>query len=496
MFVVVQLPMVDARVFAPRTAPRLPVPDWPEPIVDVHPQFVRRFGSAQRRRRGVEGNWVDEAYYVDARRALTVPAPRAAGGGAAMPPVSTAFRRLLVANRGVAPRLEVGLRLGGDAWGASAADVLGRVRAAVCAPTAVAPRGGTAPARALVNLTTWLPAAYARSTTPHPSQDADGAGLVLAGQPLVVAEVARFPWRDAPPWARVVDPGNTGGENLALVWLRTDFGPIRLWMLSRDLADEDRLRNLRIGLLHLHAEQEALDLLLRLFERGTLDVTPSDPTWGDLEDYLNAATRIVGAGSRGGLDQAAITAAEKASLAVGDAVSRLSRQERFERIRRQVWRKAGEFRAERDAVRTIRFVTVHEGGTYVEENSGQIVQGSTIYGSVVNQMHVQTLQDSFNTFVQNHPQQDDLRSAVQDLHAEVQKMLDQIKPESGVDVGEVVDNVQTLTEEAAKAEPRRGTVRSCAKTIADTAKAVGSAAGPVISAVGIVLKILGIPVPF
>lgn len=282
MLVVVQHPLVDVRPLISAETHRTRAPLWPRPLHVYSPEsldaprndFVRSVGRVRRRMRGNPSPWLNEGYFVDARRICGDNQSSTYAGQ--LKPV---FRRLY--HDGIVARLESGfLHSTADRWSfwrpegpAATADV---VKAVLGVSTWFG--GQTAQAAPLVDFGPMLARNLLASTTRRPGQ---------AGTPRVVP----------PSWWLVAGSPAVIVEDRAEYRGREDEATVRhIWQIVKGqrvsvctiaapaYGAADTVRRLRVHLSHLTSELAALEIVLSLCVAGKLD--PDHPS---LRDYLDSA---------------------------------------------------------------------------------------------------------------------------------------------------------------------------------------------------------------
>jgi hypothetical protein len=509
MLLVVQFPIADARPFVSGLSSKLDLPDWPSPTTELNPQFVRCFGPAVRRRRGPDAAWIDERVFCRASRALRFPelgriplgleAGQRRGSLRRLRPhawqflPTCAFRRLLCDGAAVA-RVEVGVAHSSRATrlrGVEGVELFSIMRDFLELPTEVAQVNNTPTPRPLLMQGRNLARLYEQASTRSASTpNGSGLGLVESGMPLIVVEFERDEVKTLPA-VRLVDPAKTQGAQLAFAWVKTERGTIAAWLLGRGSASPQQLRSLRLCLLRLHAEREALDLTLRQLRRGRVSFDPDSKAGDALQDYLNRATRVVQRDWAGGVSQSAILDAFDAAANVLRPEDRTDLAERLENSRNQVLRKLKAYEAKRAYVREIHALTYVEGD--LVEHNEQIITGSTIIGNITNKVAAEKIENSFNT-VANSGASAELKEALTLLNDEVKTLIRQMEDEGGQpeQVADVANLVETFTKQATEKRPLKEVLLAAGKGLVDAAKAVSERVTPIAGAVSAVLKLVGV----
>ena len=489
MLVVVQFPICDSRVFFPGQTARLQLPEWPTPRFEVNPQFVRHFGPAALRRLGANPAWFGETIYCSARRALRFDALPSAGGrndelyGS---PVC-AFRRFFSDGRNAA-RVEVGvhLRRGWRSSLRSTARAVGQVQSVLDLPTHVQGMAGPA---ALMAQGSPLARLYCRASSHRSTSAPVLPELVQDGSPVCVVELGRYEDVEPPDDAVIVDESQVGGISAWFTWIRTGVGAVGTWFIGpQPPISTTNLRTLRLALLRLHSEQEALDLVLKHIQRGDLPYAPRTPAGDQLEDYLNQMIHLLRRDSRFSVAQRELIAALAASGA-GAAKDPDELLDRLKGARRQILRQVENYERERQAQRPVTVYSVEEGGVLKVEQ--QNISGGTFYGPVINSIVAGKIDRSFDTVV-NSSAPDDLKRALGSLHDEARMTVAAMTDSQQGEANRLTDALTTFSEHAVKDRPLQEVVRAAGREILEAAKIVAARAEPILGAVNTVLGILGI----
>jgi hypothetical protein len=461
--------------------------------VGLKPQFVRFFGKAVPREKGADVAWTDESSYCRADRAL-----RLAGLGARKffkdRPVHPccSFRRLLSDGR-VVTRVEIGITLPHRQTGRllviSADELLQVADAMLKLPTLARTWPGRFVLNPLVLQGERLAKLFAYATSYRSKFNfTTTARLVEAGSPLLLIELEGNELTEWPSAFLQVKSDDIQGGDLAFGRIKTDWGYIPIWVLGPGQADRDQLRSLRLCLLRLHAEREALNGFLNQLNRQWITFTPGTPTGDAIECYLNKATRLINKREWSGINQSSISQAFDAAEEVQYIAERTQLLRRYEGARRQIWVKVQRYEEQLRAVRTITTVVVQEGGNYVENK--QTIHGGTFYGAVVNKVDAERIENSFNTFNKENPG-DDLKKAIAFLHEEVKALVAKL-PEDFAQKEEVLANLETFTEQVSRKKPLGDVLKVTGKGLIDAAKTVAEMVGPITTAVTGVLKLFGL----
>jgi len=332
MLILVQFPIVDARLFCGIALRNKPV--WLNLQRDA--DFLPGFGVAKNRREfnDVPPQWRDDANYVSARwalrlkgvaekRALALPgagtdnAPRLWVYRPEKPAsdfcFTPAFRRLFSDGNGFA-RIEIGFWvLGGDS--VDGRGVLSLVRDVMGLEVEVRQLNGPSERRPLRDQAKNLTRLYYQSTrlAPNPSPDDENEmALVRPGVPAVFVDdrILGPSGRRIPSWLEPVARGlgmptltgfpdyavrvpteAAGAMQLAYTSLKTGGTRVALWMIrAAPPAKREAVavsHNLRRCLPRLHSMRQALDGLMRLAGSGAIPYDASNGANGIFEKYLD-----------------------------------------------------------------------------------------------------------------------------------------------------------------------------------------------------------------
>lgn len=487
MLVLVQFPIVDGRFFT-HDSGTVDRPDWGAPrapSLRAHRDFVRGFGRVAFDQTETNPAWADEAAFVHARRAVHFPTLQqrhldSEDGGRCV--VSCRFRRLL-SDGGVAARLEIAFTT--TRVPERRPVPVGEVVRGLLGLPSVVPGAWPGPAtKELILLGPYLARRYAKASTRHGLGIA--AELVAAGDPIVFVDLSSTD--EAAP-SGAIDASAAAPEQrpLILSTTRTPHGGIATWYLSHDglPRPQSEGRDIRTAILRQHVQEEALDRVLRWVATGALDYVPQSPGGDRLEEYINTATKVINRENYLGVNGAELRAALDAVPSAHHGAVQARRRARLDGMRRQVRVKAERFLAERDARRR----AVNVSGRVV--HVGDQVFSGQFYGPVAGAVHAERMENSFNAFTAGRPD-DELRARVTELHEQVAGLVAQLKETAPEQAGEVADTLATFTDELAKDEPNRTTLKALGRGIADVAKNVAEVTAPVAAAVAAVLKVFGI----
>jgi len=489
MFVIVQLPISDARAFHPDADLRLDVPDWEHLPTSINPQFVHYFGRAVERRQHVDQAWPDETTFCLANRALRFQNLAEQRAGLMRP--ECAFRRLFSDGQAVV-RLEIGLAHHSQARklvDLSSQQILTIARDLCDLPTQVPHASSPVTTNKLLKQGTALARLYAQATlkVASASKAASAASLVEAGNPIVIMELERHeaPIPLIPSGFTHVPQNQTLGASLTFGRLVTKSGIVDIWILQRGQATQDAARHLRLCLLRLHAEQEALDLVLKQIRRKRIASPLSEAVAEELNRYFNKRTWLINREKFAGIGQSAIIAASEAAEQVTPPATRKNLAERYEGARRQVWEKIEDYQIRRAAIRVVSVTCIEPGGISVEKVTNVKVSGTGNIVNVAEYMSGVTNQVTNN--LEKSSSSDEVKALVQQLVDQIEAISDKADPKETQAMGK---NLKALSEELAQPEPDRAWYQLSLQGLKDAAEAVGDIAAPIVSVVKKLMPLL------
>ena len=340
MLVVCQLPMSDARALV--GAPRLASPEsaLPQPR-----RFVRGFGPLETAH-AAASSACEETRSASARQAIKL--PDLARGAVAPERLAAAceFRRLHCDGVALA-HVDIGLRIGSrprasgpveriDAQSPLTAVEFDRLIASVLdLPVRVRSLGAPEQSLALHLAGPTVSRLFEQATTAT-----DGAagtrGFVRALVPTILIEYEPGELGALPEEARALDPTVTGGVPLAYLRREHAGQPGGIWFLGVVPGDPRVVRDLRLALLRIHAEQEGLRHVIALLLDGTITYTRGTREGNCLERYLNRVTTAMPESHPGAMPAKAIASVLNAYQEPVPRGQRALLVQRLSHVKRQI----------------------------------------------------------------------------------------------------------------------------------------------------------------
>jgi hypothetical protein len=308
---ILQFPFCDLRPFVAPQA-RLLRPHWPTP--DAGSEFVRFFGQV--RERGADEQFSrDELVFCRAKNALKLP------NFSHRHDWAIAFRRLLSDGRSIS-RFEVGIKILRKMR--TRGEVLRLLGGILDSPCVVR---GERRGRAVLSAGEGVAKLYAAAT--HRGSEPIDATDVVCGRPCLLLEYDPVETSELPMSIDYQRPG----QGLAFARLTHHGIALNTWYVSTRAS---RSRMLRLTLLRLHAEHQALKYVVRAIEEGRIALDRGTPTSDAAQSFLSDTMRLLAQGERNGVAQKDLveTVHTYEELCAADEVALL--QQRLGSIRRQV----------------------------------------------------------------------------------------------------------------------------------------------------------------
>jgi hypothetical protein len=302
MLIHLQFPIVDLRGLAGFEDSRLPVPSWPTPLHDE--EFIRSTGIIRKRPKGGLHGWIGEECYCDARQSIKLDTKSIAAGRLERWNLRVAFRRFYFDGTAVA-KFEVGFvtdRNFALSHDNALNDFLSELLATL---VRIGRQGEEASSCRLIESGKALASLYASASNRHrwrgllkwiPRQNRES--LVIAGTPAVFIEITPRDMNtvNLPLGAREIKMKDAC---LRLFHWRstTDGRSFPVWAaVHPDYTKHPNqekiieVRKLRLYMLRLSAENQALIRVLKALNSDQIKPKPRSAHSDVLQDYLNRAT--------------------------------------------------------------------------------------------------------------------------------------------------------------------------------------------------------------
>ncbi len=303
MLLSIQFPFSDSRIFIGEKAKLLGRPHWPSVSPDV--DFVRSFGSIRKRRLGGIAGWVGENALCEADRALRFPrieSFRDKQTGLRIP-LLLAFRRFYFDGLAVG-KFEVGISPKQKEIDAlTRQQTYGFINHFLNLPVTIpalskkavsAELAGQLVSTSLGQSAKHLAKFYAGSSIAHPPPAKLENWWVLPGAPLLFVVHKHSERIQIPFFGKPVPRSENLKSDLFYCEVPYSGKSLRMWVMGlTPQTNYGEVRALRICLLRLHAEHEALRLVLQNIATGKIDITPKSKESDLLQLYLNEATRRI-----------------------------------------------------------------------------------------------------------------------------------------------------------------------------------------------------------
>jgi len=306
MLLSIQFPFADSRSFLEEKVKLLGRPTWP--AVSPDDDFVRSFGSIKDRPLGGLAGWVGEGALCEATRALRfskIANFKATESGRNIP-LRLVFRRFYFDGLAVG-KFEVGLITKiKDTRRLRTKEIYGLINHCLNLPVVIpalsdkavlARTAGQEISTRLAQVGKPLARFYAGSSIAHPPPIELQEWWVRSGAPLIFL-VHNFSERIHIPFlGKSIPYSEKLKADLFYCEVPYQGRVLRMWVMGLTPETNYQVaRALRICLLRLHAEHEALRLVLQNLATGKIDVTPRSNESSTLQLYLKEATKRISRG--------------------------------------------------------------------------------------------------------------------------------------------------------------------------------------------------------
>ncbi|RRS10493.1 hypothetical protein EAG18_00200 [Pseudoalteromonas sp. J010] len=490
MKAIIQFPIADARPFSPTLNLRRAVPDFPDPVTEITPQFVHHFGEARERTSEPDEAWPDELKFVTAKRAIQfheLEKYRLSGSYANFK-LKCTYRRLF--NDGWAVvRTEIGFSIQHrkkikhnrtNYCRFSINDVLSIAQDICQLPTLVFGKNGQTTKSGLILQGKHLAKNYALASQNRTNSAADlSLPLVEACNPLILIELENEEASLAVTLEQTagivkVDEKNINGAKLFYCKLNVRKGCISTWILQKGTASNSQIRSLRMCLSRIHAEREVLDSILRQIKRGELLNKPSEFSVDKLDEYFNKRIKFLDRKSWYGIDQSEIINAIEATQKVVRKASNQQLISRYEGSRRQVFEKVRRYQERRNAHTINNIVKIKEGAIMVDKS---LTIGGD--GNIVNiAENMENVTNSVNNNFSESIVDKNIEGLVKQLHEEIHKISQEVNPSTAK---KLARNAQSISDEITSEEPDKRWFELSLTGIKECAETLGSIANPILN---------------
>jgi hypothetical protein len=317
---------------------------------------------------------------------------------------------------------------------------------------------------------------YAKGTINRTSSKASRAhGLVEAGNPLLIVELK--PYESCFPLVLdgfvPISKEKVFGANLVFGRVKSRSGIVNVWVIQRGEATKEQSRSLRLCILRLHAEQEALDITLKQIKRRRIMNSSEQEIIDKFDHYFNNKTQLINRTKYAGINQSAVLAAFDASEQITAPATRQNLINRYQGARLQVWRKIEDYQIRRATSRLVAITEINAGVLNVKNT---IINGNSGIVNIAEMMI-----DVTNTVTNNMEKSsltDDVKVLMKELTDQITAISSEIDPKQAQRLG---SDLQSLSNEMAQAEPRQAWYELSIKGLKDAAETVGEIALPIIS---------------
>jgi hypothetical protein len=475
------------------------MPVWPLP--EPYTEFVRWFGLVKRRRRRTNTIWSDEAFYCSANRALKFLDFEKQNLGSLTAPYCV-FRRLFCDGLAVV-RVEAGIA-DERVLGLSGDDCVATVASFLDLPTKVTQAYEKPSVSPLYKQGASLAKLYLHASAKLVgfSSSMPNTGLICPGRPMVLFEYDSREVRSLPKRARIVQQHKGGEGALSFAWIFHKGQEFGIWFIEHEARKGKSLRQLlsavrqrRLSLLRLHAEQQVIKNVLRQLVIGTIEFRPHSPAGDALQEYLRKAMKILSRDHWQGFSQKTIIETFNAHEDLVGKEERVILLEQLQQARRQIFNKIKSYTQIRELARPkLHFVNtgtvqiaekIIRGGDNVTVTTVKIGDGNTFHGDVI---AAGKIQNSFNKAVESDISEE-TRNAVKELTIVVGKLCEHLESSEAQTVSR---DLETFVNEATAEKTRANWLKITGEGLIEAAKTVAIMAEPVATAVKAVFNVFGI----
>jgi hypothetical protein len=301
----IQFPLTDIRRFLHVNTGYISQPDWPAPLISPHrpgnAPFVRGFGQVEVRKLGGLAFWGEELV-CDAPNFVGWRGPDAYSfhQNRVRLPIELAFRRLFFDGAAVG-KFELGIATGRrSSFRLNSAEFRLFLRWFLDHPVTVPAisKGARKDGRSkstIIQIGRYLEHAYLRATTRSvwSARNKPGKDWVCGGTPVVFMHL-QSPSESAALASLGMRSVNLEqwGVQISCGLVESRVPNIPIWVIrARSEYNKTVARQLRLGILRLHAEHESLRWVLHNLHNSRIKIAKKSPATERLEAYLNESTR-------------------------------------------------------------------------------------------------------------------------------------------------------------------------------------------------------------
>jgi hypothetical protein len=447
MLLAIQFPFADSRKFVENSR-RLLIPSWPSPTPDS--EFVRYFGPVRVRRGGGINGWVGENEVCEADRALRFSDTLSffdQDTGRRLP-LHCAYRRFYFDGWAVA-KFEVGLATRKSTrFDLTKKQASGLFNHFLNLPVKVqCPEGENGQVQ-LGRAGKPLARLYNNASSNLPVKVEPPAWWIRPGLALLFVQVQDD--KDAfevPYWLKTLMPPSVPEVVLGHCYVPSPWGGnFRTWLLWHEGKENEKVRTLRLYLMRLHAEHEALRLVLNNVINEKIQFVPRSKSSDYLQFYLNQATRRIGALEK------------KSSQKYDDEIAEIAR-ESINQISPGQRDKLLETLEALD----VRGNVVKDVMKYAEQwgsvtiNLGDVIMTGDSYSNISHSVITARNSIANNVTILEQKGQDDIANAIAELQKLIEEAPEEALPPEKKD--ESTDLLKGISDEAAKPEPNKNIMK-------------------------------------
>lgn len=357
----------------------------------------------------------------------------------------------------------------------------------------------------LNDIGTSLSSLYLYSTTkyPLPSDKQVQPSWIQAGNPMILIEYDKSEIVKLPQTVKNIASIEQFGIILShtIIYSRNNKTKIRVWLIGKDTnSKKDAVRNLRLNLLRLNAEQECLKQVLCSFQRERIVIKPFSEATDRLQNYINTAIRNIRQKERYGIPNNEII---EVSNSYEDIINRNERTfllAQLESIRKNIYRKVELYTAPNQSPASKIIVSdkngvnniyiegiIQEGGIVVSNTNITIGDNNTFSG---NNVIGSVLNDSSNTITNMKPENENqelLKQKLTELNELVAKLCEKLPKEESE---QAAKDMADIAQEATSTKPRKSHLELFAGGVIAAAKYCTSLAEPITKAVDDVMGLI------